>query len=104
MSLRAPGRYETDLTKFQAAIEQISQGRLNCTGTFTLTPGVASTVVPAPNVAPGTVILFSAQTANAAGVLATTFVLQSNVFQGSFTVSHAIAGSSDRTFGFAGLG
>lgn len=104
MSIRTPGRYEKDLTKYQAAIEQLAQGRLNCTGTFTLQANATSTTVKAPNVAPGTIITLSQQSANAAAAFATTFVLPSNVFQGSFTVSHASAASTDRTFGFIGIG
>jgi hypothetical protein len=104
MSVRSPGRYEKDLTKFQAAIEQLTEGRSNATGTFTLSAGVTSTTVTAPNVAPGTIILLSPQTSDAAAALATTFVNPSNVSQGSFIVTHASASSSDRTFGFAGFG
>src|SRR5579859_6005363 len=104
MSIRAPGRYEKDLAKFSAAIEQLTQGRSNATGTFTLTASATSTTVAAPNVAPGTVILFTPQTADAAAALATTYILAANISQGSFTVSHASAASVDRTFGFVGLG
>lgn len=104
MSVRTPGRYEKDLTKFQTAIEQMAQGRLNCTGTFTLTANATSTTVSAPTVAPGTVILLSPQTADAAGAWATTYVAPSNVVQGSFAVSHASAASVDRTFGWAAFG
>lgn len=104
MGVRVPGRYEKDQTKLQAAVEQMSQGRLNCTGTFTLTPSATSTTVAAANIAPGTIISLSPQTADAAAALATTFVLPSNVSQGSFVVSHASGASIDRTFGFIGIG
>lgn len=105
MSVRVPGRYENDPAKLQASVEQIAQGRLNCTGTFTLAVSPAtSTTVPAATVAPGTIIVLAPQTADAASVLATTFVAPANVSQGSFIVTHAAAGSNDRTFGYIAIG
>lgn len=104
MSVRVPGRYDKDATKLQASVEQIAQGRMNCTGTFTLTASATSTMVTSPNVAPGTIIVLSPQTADAAAALATTFVASANVTQGGFTVSHASGASVDRTFGFIAIG
>jgi hypothetical protein len=102
--VQVPGRNNTDLTKINQAIEQIDQGRLNCSGTFTLTAGVTTTAVEAPTVASGTPIHFSPMSADAAAAMATTFVLPANVVAGSFIVSHAISGSTDRTFSWAGIG
>jgi len=104
MGVRVPGRHNDNLPQFQAALEQIAQGRMNCTGSFTLTAGATSTIVDAPTVAPGTIILLSPQTADAAAALATTFVDPANVSQGSFVVTHANAGSTDRTYGFIAIG
>ncbi|HYM31801.1 MAG TPA: hypothetical protein VEU47_10900 [Candidatus Cybelea sp.] len=104
MSVRVPGRYEKDTAKFQAALEQIAQGRMNCTGTFTLAANATSTTVAAATVAPGTIIVLSPQTADAAAVAATTFIAPSNVSQGSFIVTHASASSPDRTFGYIAIG
>jgi hypothetical protein len=104
MSVRSPGRYSKDATKVNDAVRQLAQGRTNCTGTFTLAANTTSTTVAAPNVAPGTIILLSAQSADAAAALATTYVPPGNVSQGSFVVTHASAASVDRTFGFSGLG
>lgn len=104
MSFRPPGRLESDLTKFSQAIQQLGEGRTNCAGTFTLSAGVTSTTVPAPNVAPGTVIFLAPETLAAAAALASTYVKASDVSAGSFVVTHANAASLDRTFGFVGLG
>lgn len=105
MPVRVPARQEKNLAVFQAAIEQIAQGRLNCAGTFTLAAGTTTTTVKAPTVAKGTVISFGMpQTANAAAALATTFILAANVSSGQFIVSHANAGTTDRTFGFIAIG
>lgn len=102
--VQVPGRNNEDLTKINQAIEQIDQGRLNCSGTFTLAASATTTTVAAPTVAPGTEIVFSAKTANAAGALATTFILDSNISAGSFIVSHASAASTDRSFSWIGVG
>ena len=104
MSVRTPGRYEKELSQYSAAIEQIAQGRMNCTGTFTLAASATSTTVDAPNVAPGTIIVLMPQTADALAAAATTFVAPANISQGSFVVTHASAASTDRTFGFIGIG
>lgn len=102
--VQVPGRNNTDLTKLNQAIEQIDQGRLNCSGEFTLAASATTTNVPAPTVAPGTAISYSAKTVNAAGAYATTFILDANISAGSFIVSHASAASTDRTFSWIGIG
>lgn len=104
MTLRVPGRNEKDPTKITAALEQVAQGRLNCTGTFTLAASATITTVKAPTVAAGTIIVLSPQTADAAAALATTYVQPSNVSAGQFIVSHASGASVDRTFGFIAIG
>lgn len=102
--VQVPGRNNEDLTKINQAIEQIDQGRLNCSGTFTLGAGATSTTVPAPTVASGTEIVFSATTADAAAAMATTYIAPANVSAGSFIVSHGNAASTDRTFNFIAIG
>jgi len=102
--VQVPGRNNTDLTKINQAIEQIDQGRLNCSGFFTLAASATTTTVAAPTVAPGTPIKFSPTTADAAAALSTTFILDANVAAGSFIVSHASAGSTDRTFSWVAIG
>lgn len=104
MSVRVPGRYSKSLPELQAAVEQLAQGRMNCTGTFTLTANATSTTVSAPTVAPGTIIKLSPQSSDAAAALTTTFVDPDDVQQGSFTVTHASAASTDRQFGYVALG
>lgn len=102
--VQVPGRNNTDLTKINQAIEQIDQGRLNCSGFFTLDPSATSTTVDAPTVSPGTPIKFSPTTANAAASLATTYILDSNVAAGSFIVSHASSAATDLTFSWVAIG
>lgn len=102
--VQVPGRNNQDLTKINQAIEQIDQGRLNCSGTFTLAAGATTTTVAAPTVASGTDITFSPMTADAAAALGTTFILAANVAAGSFIVSHATGVSTDRTFSYVAIG
>lgn len=102
--VQVPGRNNEDLTKINQAIEQIDQGRLNCSGTFTLAASATTTTVPAPTVAPDTNIVFSAASLDAAAALATTYILPAHVSAGSFIVSHASAGSTDRTFNWIAIG
>lgn len=78
----------------------IMRGEQNNVGTFTLTPGAASTVVNFVNCAPGKSVVFSPMTANAAAALATTYVPASTIVSGQFTVQHANAATADRTFAF----
>lgn len=102
--VQVPGRNNQDLTKINQAIEQIDQGRLNCSGTFTLAASATTTTVSAPTVANGTEIVFSPVTADAAAAMATTFIIPANVSAGSFIVSHASGASVDRTFNFVAIG
>lgn len=102
--VQVPGRNNTDLTKINQAIEQIDQGRLNCSGAFTLAAGATTTTVIAPTVAVGTPIHFSPMSSDAAAAMATTFILPANVSNGQFIVSHLSAGSTDRTFSWVGIG
>lgn len=102
--VQVTGRYNSDLTKINQALEQIDQGRLNCSGEFTLAASATTTVVVAPTVSPGTQITFSPKTSDAAAALSTTYILDANVVAGSFTVSHASSGSSDRTFAWIAIG
>lgn len=102
--VRVPGRNEDDLTKINGAIEQIAQGRLNCTGTVTLRANNVTTTVAAPTVAPGTIVTLSPQTAHAAAAQATTYIKASDVTQGQFIITHANDAQVDKTFGWTAIG
>lgn len=78
-------------------LNQVIEGKRNSSGTFTLTAGATSTVVTNERCSTGSNVLFSPRTSNAAGAVATTYVTVAN---GSFTVTHANAGTTDRTFSY----
>lgn len=84
------------------AIRQLQQGRSNAVGTVTLTANAASTVVTAPNCGPNSAVFLFPRTANAAAIVAATYV--SAVVAGSFTVTHTNSATADKTFYWVALG
>lgn len=95
-------REEKDPAKIVGAIQELTKGRSNATGTVTLTANAASTVVTAINCGSDSYPFLAPMTANAAAALATTYV--SAVSNGSFTLTHANNAQVDKTFGFVCLG
>jgi hypothetical protein len=102
MTATVVNKDEKDLTKFAFAINQLAEGRSNAVGTFTLTTGSTTTTVTAINCGADSVPLWVPTTSNAAAAVASTFI--ASVSAGSFTVTHASNGQTDRTFGFVCLG
>ena len=82
------------------SIFRARQGKLDCIAELTLTAGVTTTVLNDIRLSNQSVVLFDPKTANAAAELAagTMYVLTANRGTGSWTVTHANAGSSDRTY------
>lgn len=80
------------------AILDVFQGRTNATGTFTCAAGQTSTAVTSPVVSADDAIFLMPKTANAAAEIAAGTLYVSSVAAGTFTVTHANAGSTDRTF------
>jgi hypothetical protein len=72
----------------------------------TLTAGATTTVVTDPTVTPDTVFIFDPLTASAAAELAagTMYVLAADRLLGSFTITHANAGTTDRIFRWLAAG
>lgn len=95
---------EKDLTKFAFAIQQLAQGRTNAAGTVTLRASQVTTTVPAPNCGAGSKVILFPATANAAAVVATTYVLATNVTAGQFIVTHASDVDVDQTFYWVAFG
>lgn len=95
-------REEKELSKVVGAVQELTKGRSNAVGTFTLTANAASTVVTAMNCGADSQPFIIPKTANAAAALATTYI--SAVANGSFTVTHANNAQVDKTFGFVCLG
>ena len=83
-------------------VRQLVRGRSNAVGTETLTANASSTTVAAPFIASaGSFVGLMPMTANAAAALATSWVTPSN---GSFLVTHANNGQTDRKFQWGVIG
>lgn len=83
-------------------LNEVLKGRANNTGTLTLAAGVTTTVVADNLFQSDMVPLMTPTTSNAATALATTYVsVRAN---GSFTLTHANTGTTDRTFLYARWG
>lgn len=101
MTAFVPGMAETDLKKVILALQQLAAGRSNATGTVTLATSAATTVVTDSNCAAGTVPLLMPVTANAATEVGNGTIYVSAVTNGSFTITHANAATTGRTFLYA---
>ncbi len=96
--------FEKDPRKVATAINKVIEGRTDNYGSVTLGTSTVTTVVTLADsqISENSVIAISPRTANAAAAMATTYV--SAVAIGSFTLTHANAGTSDRTFDYAWIG
>ena len=107
MTAYVPGITETDLKKIVLSIQQIAAGRSNAVGTVTLTISVATTVVT-PNqkgtIAPGSTVILTPTTANAAAEVGNGTMYVSTVGIDTFTITHANSATAGRTFLYAILG
>jgi hypothetical protein len=94
---------ERSVAKIAEAVHQLSRDRDDV---VTLTAGATVTTILDPTVTPDTVFLFDPLTATAAAELAagTLYVLAADRHLGSFTITHANAGTTDRTFRWIAAG
>jgi hypothetical protein len=93
---------EKDPQKQNAVIRQLIEGRSNAVGSVTLTANAASTVVTAPTCGPNSAVFLFPTTANAAAIVAATYV--SAVAAQSFTVTHTNSATADKTFYWVAIG
>lgn len=95
---------ETRIPRIVQAVIELVMGRQNSVGDATLAAGTTTTVVSFENCSKDCRVFLFPQTANAAAALATTYILRANIVQRQFTVTHANAGTTDRTFSFLCIG
>lgn len=93
-----------DARQVAAIVNRLAQGKLNCTGTVTLTPAAASTTIADPRATATSVILLMPTTANAAAEIGNGTAYVSTRSKGSFTLAHANNAQIDRTFAYAIIG
>ena len=86
----------------QVVVNNLLQGKLNCTGSVTLTAGATSTTLTDTRIGGTSKIFFSPTTANAAVATANLFV--ASLADGSATLTHSNTGTTDRIFSYAVIG
>lgn len=94
------------LRDLRGVIMTIWTGKLNCTGTITLTANSATTVFARKGLSPQSVVSFDPKTANAAAEKAagTMYVLTANRGNDSWTITNANNAQADRTFQYSIIG
>ena len=88
----------------QSFFEQLRDGKINATGSVTLTASAASTAVTDARVGGNSMVLFMPSTANAAAEQGAGTMYVSSVGKQTFTITHANNGQTDRTFSYAVFG
>ena len=107
MTAYVPEINEKDLKKVILSLQQVAAGRSNATGTVTLTINVSTTTVTPTqtgSIAAGSTPILTPITANAATEVGNGTMYVSVVANGSFTITHANAATTGRTFLYAILG
>lgn len=95
---------EKDLGRYAFAIKQLGEGRSNAVGTVTLRASQTTTTVAAPNCGAGNIVLLFPATANAAAIVAATYVDAATVTPGQFIITHTSNVNADKTFFWVALG
>lgn len=90
--------------KFVDSINNMIKGRTENVSQVTLTANAASTTVNNSNISENSEILLSPKTANAAAALATTYIPEATILNGSFVIQHANNAQTDKTFGYVWVG
>lgn len=95
---------EKNLDRYQFAIKQLGEGRSNAVGVATLRASQTTTTVPAPNCGAGNAVFLFPATANAAAIVASTYVREADVTKGQFVITHPSNVAADKIFYWVALG
>lgn len=87
-----------DAREMARVVNRLNSGKINATTSITLTSGTASSVLTYPLITSESFIDFMPTTANAAAELAAGTMYVGSQTTESATITHANAGSGDRTF------
>ena len=87
-------------------VNRMNRGKINFTGTFTLTANAATSILTDNRLLIDSCVVFDPVTANAATELygATFYALEANRNNGAWTFTHANNAGTDREFRYAILG
>lgn len=94
--------HDRHLREIAGVLNNVLKGKLNCTGTFTVTANAATTTLSDPRIGANSVIHVMPQTAHAAAEIGTLYFTAFG--DGSCTVNHANSAQTDRTFSYAVIG
>lgn len=94
------------LTRVATTLNEVLRGRLNVTGTLTLTANAASSTLTDDRISINSAIILVPATANAAAELGngTLFISETNRVNGSIILTHANNAQADRTYRFVIIG
>ena len=95
-----PDVNEPDLKKYALSLQQLAAGRSNAVGTVTCST-LSKTTVTDANCSSGSKIGLTASSSNAAAFVTSIWSSSTGVLNGSFTLDHTVASTTDRTFGYA---
>ncbi len=87
--------------KIAEVLDGVMDGKINSTGTVTLTASATTTTLTDRRIGTGSVILFMPTTENAAGEIGMYVSARTG---GSATITHASMAQADRTFAYAIIG
>ena len=90
------------LRMLSLALNNTIAGKVNSTGSATLTASATTTVLTDERIGSGSVILFMPTTANASTAYANLYV--SARIEGSATLTHSSSANTDQTFGYVIFG
>ena len=98
------GEPEQWIRKVVETVRGIMNGKINATGTITLTINVASSTLTDLRIGPNSVIHFMPTTANAAAEIGNGTLYVSSRGKQTATITHANNAQADRTFAYSVLG
>lgn len=93
-----------DAREVATIVNNILDGKINSTGTVTLTASATTTVVTEDRAGATSVILFMPTTANAAAEQAAGGMFVSSRSKQTFTITHANNSQADRVFDYIVIG
>lgn len=90
------------LRKLSTSVVSVIRGKLDNTGTFTLTANSATTTITETDgrIGEDTVIAWSPVTANASAAIANIYLSSRDVENKTFTLTHTNNSQTDRTFSY----
>ena len=90
------------LRRLSLALNNTIAGKINSTGSATLTASATTTTLTDERIGSGSIILFMPTTANASTAYANLYV--SARIEGSATLTHSSSANTDQTFGYVIFG